>query len=58
MQIPGIDFDETYAPIVSCITIRVLFILSVYLGLHTAQLDYVAAFPQSSLNEEVYVEMP
>ena len=58
MQIPGIDFDETYAPVVSWITIRVLLILSIFLGLHTAQLDYVAAFTQSSLNEDVYVEMP
>ena len=57
MQIPGIDFDKTYAPVVSWITIRVLLILSIYLGLKTAQLDYVAAFTQSSLNEDVYVEM-
>ena len=58
MQIPGVDFDETYAPVVNWITVRTLLILSLYLGLSSAQLDYVAAFTQSSIEEDVYVEMP
>ena len=58
MQVEGIDFDETFAPVVNWITIRTLLVLSQKLRLSTAQLDYTAAFPQSVLNEDVYVEMP
>ena len=58
MQIEGVDFDETYAPVVNWITVRTLLILSLQLGLVTAQVDYTAAFPQSDLDQDVYVEMP
>ena len=58
MQIEGVDFHETYAPVANWTTIRTLLVLSVQLGLCTAQLDYLAAFPQANLKEEVYVEMP
>ena len=58
MQIEGVDFDETYAPVVNWVTVRTLLILSQQLGLVTAQVDYTAAFPQSDLDQDVYVEMP
>ena len=32
--------------------------MSLILGLHTAQVDYVAAFVQADIDTEVYVEMP
>ena len=49
---------KTYAPIFNWITVRNLPILSLYLGLSTAQVDYVSVFTQSSIEEEAYVEMP
>ena len=58
MQIAGVDFDETFAPVVNWVTVRTLLILSVHLNLSTAQLDYIAAFTQSDIKEDVYVEMP
>ena len=58
MQIEGVDFEETYAPVVNWITVRTLLVLSQLLSLKTAQIDYTAAFPQSDLKEDVYVEMP
>ena len=58
MQIEGVDFDETYAPVVNWITVRTLLILSQQLNLATAQADYTAAFPQVELKDEVYVEIP
>ena len=58
MQNEGMDFDETYVPVVNWITVRTLLILSLQLDLVTAQVDYTAAFPQSDLDQDVYVEIP
>ena len=58
MQVVGVDFEETYVPVVNWILARTLLILSFYLGLSTAQIDYVAAFIQSTIKEYVYIEMP
>ena len=57
-QIEGVDFFETYAPVVSWSTVRLLLILSIVLGLATKQVDYTLAFVQADLNEEVFCEMP
>jgi hypothetical protein len=72
-QIEGIDFFETFAPVVSWTTVRLMLILSVILGLSTTQVDYTAAFVHAeidkdpnwdSMSEEerkrsgVYIEMP
>jgi hypothetical protein len=59
-QIDGVDVFDTYAPVVSWTTVRLLLILSVVLGLSTKQVDYTAAFVQAELDEDeqVFVEMP
>jgi hypothetical protein len=57
-QIEGVNFFDTYAPVVAWSTVRLLLILSVTLGLATKQVDYTLAFVQADLDEEVYVRMP
>jgi hypothetical protein len=57
-QIEGIDFFDTYAPVVSWSTVRLLLILSVLLGLATKQVDYTLAFVHADLKDDVYVRMP
>lgn len=59
-QIEGVDFFETYAPVVQWTTVRLLLILEVLLGLKSKQGDVTAAFLHADLSEdeEVYVEMP
>jgi hypothetical protein len=59
-QKEGVDFFDTYAPVVSWTTVRLLLIISIVLGLATKQVDYTAAFVQAKLDEdeEVYVAMP
>jgi hypothetical protein len=57
-QTEGIDFFETFAPVVEWSTVRFLLMMSLLLGLHTVQVDYVAAFIQADIDTEVYVEMP
>ena len=57
-QIDGVDVFETYAPVVSWITVRLLMILSITMGLYTQQVDYTNAFCQAPLDQVVYVELP
>ena len=59
-QIEGVDFFETYAPVVQWTTVRLMLILEVLLELKSKQGDVTAAFLHAKLedNERVYVEMP
>jgi hypothetical protein len=57
-QIDGVDVFDTYAPVVSWTTVRLLLILTCVLGLATAQVDYTAAFVQAKIDEDIYVAMP
>jgi hypothetical protein len=50
-QIEGVDFFETFAPVVNWTTVRLLLILSQVLNLSTKQVDYTAAFIHAPLHE-------
>jgi Reverse transcriptase (RNA-dependent DNA polymerase) len=54
----GIDYFDTYAPIVSWTTVPLLLVLSVVLGLYMVQVDYTLAFVQVDIDDEIYIEMP
>ena len=58
LQIEGVDFFDTYAPVVSWLTVRIVMIISLILRLESVQVDYTAAFIQAPIDDEVYVEMP
>ena len=59
-QIEGVDFFETYAPVVQWTTVRLMLILEILLDLKSKQGDVTAAFLHADLEEgeEVYVKMP
>ena len=59
-QLEGIDFFETYAPVVQWTTVRLMLILGVLLQLKSKQGDVTVAFLYTDLGpeEKVYVEMP
>jgi hypothetical protein len=54
----GRDYWETYAPVASWATIRLLMLLSTILNLKTRQVDYTQAFPQAALDEPVFMKIP
>ena len=58
MQKEGVDFFDTYAPVVQWSTIRLLLSTGLTEGWATRQVDYTNAFAQANLNEEVYLEFP
>lgn len=55
----GIDYTETFSPVVSYSAVRLLIIaLSVELDLKINHLDVTAAFLNGELSETVYMEQP
>eukprot|EP00957_Ditylum_brightwellii_P187056 14245600-Ditylum_brightwellii.AAC.1 len=58
MQQWGVNFWETYSPVVNWITVcTLLFIASIH-GLPTKCIDFVLAFPQARLGIDVFMELP
>jgi transposase InsO family protein len=58
LQLEGVDFFKTYAPVVSWLSVRVCLVLSAVLDLQTVQADYSNAFAQAFLEEEIYMKLP
>jgi hypothetical protein len=56
-QIEGIDFHETFSPVVCLESIRILLSISCHLGFKLYQMDVKSAFLNGIL-QEVYVEQP
>jgi hypothetical protein len=54
----GRDFWETYTPVASWATIRLIMLLSTTMGLKTRQIDYTQAFPQAELHDPVFMRIP
>ena len=57
-QIPGVDYGETYSPIVKITSIRVLLALATQLHLEVHQFDIKTAFLHGLLDAEIYMELP
>jgi hypothetical protein len=57
-QQPGVDFDETFSPVVKHTTIRVVLSLAIYQNWPFHQLDVKNAFLHGHLHEEVYSQHP
>ena len=51
------DYDQTYAPVASWNIIRLLLILVLVHSWHTIQIDYVLAFTQDPVDQNLYVKI-
>ena len=50
-MIKGVHYDQTYAPVASWNSIRLLLTMVAIHGWHTTQLDYVQAYPQAPVEK-------
>jgi hypothetical protein len=57
-QMYGIDYTETFSPVVSYPALRMLIALAARLELKINHLDVIAAFLNGELSEEIYMEHP
>mmetsp|Transcript_17870 Transcript_17870/g.26381 ORF Transcript_17870/g.26381 Transcript_17870/m.26381 type:complete len:511 (+) Transcript_17870:541-2073(+) len=57
-QVHGVDYDETYSPVVRHSTLRIVLALCAHYGLYTKHLDVPKAFPQSDIDYECYMHAP
>lgn len=57
-QIPGVDFNETYSPVVKYTSVRLLFAYAAMTKMFIRQFDVKTAFLYVDLQEDVYMEQP
>ena len=51
LQVHNVDYFDTWAPVVSWTTVRLLLVLSTLMGLATRQGDYTAAFVHADIDK-------
>lgn len=54
----GIDYEETYSPVVRHTSLRFLVAMAVKKNLQIDQMDAVTAFMQGELTDEIYLDQP
>jgi hypothetical protein len=54
----GIHYWDTYAPVASWNSIRLLLAMTAMHEWHTTQLDFVLAFPQAPVERVLYMSIP
>ena len=54
----GEDYNKTYAPVASWMSIRLLLTFVAAFGWQTQQVDYVAAYTQAPINRDMNMEFP
>jgi hypothetical protein len=57
-QRPGIDFNETYSPVMSGISFRYLISLAIQKRLSMQLMDVVTAYLYGSLDSDIYMKVP
>jgi len=57
-QIEGVDYKETFSPVVRFASIRLLLAMVAHLDLKLFQMDVKTAFLNCSLEEEIYMDQP
>lgn len=57
-QVPGLDFEDTFSPVVKMPTLRILVALAAAHDYELEQLDVKTAFLYGQLQEEIYMQVP
>ena len=57
-QVYGMNYFETYAPVVTWFAIRLIIIFGIIFGWALRQVDFVMAYPQAKIKMDIYMEIP
>jgi len=57
-QVPGRDFDETWAPVPNAATSRALFAVAAAKGWEVHHVDVKTAFLNATMDKEMYIKLP
>ncbi|GJR21466.1 retrovirus-related pol polyprotein from transposon TNT 1-94 [Tanacetum coccineum] len=57
-QRPGIDYEETYSPVMDAITFRYLISLAVSKNLEMRLMDVVTTYLYGSIDNDIYMQIP
>jgi hypothetical protein len=57
-QVPGVDFQESFAPVINDVTFRILLIMMLTWNLKGKIVDIKTAFLHGKLKETIYMEIP
>lgn len=56
-QRPGIDYDETHAPVVKFTSMRTMLAIAAYHDMEIHQMDVVTAFLNSDIDTDIYIKL-
>jgi Reverse transcriptase (RNA-dependent DNA polymerase) len=56
-QVPGVDFQESFAPVINDVTFRILLVMMLTLNLKAKVVDIETAFLHGDLKETIYMEI-
>ena len=54
----GLHYDQTYSPVASWNSVRMLLTMTAVHGWHTKQIDFVQAFAQAPVEKTLYMKIP
>jgi hypothetical protein len=57
-QVYGMNYFETYAPVVTWFAIRLFLVLGLLFSLALRQVDFVQAYPQAPIEQDMFMELP
>ena len=57
-QVYGMNYFETYAPVVTWFAIRFMIIFGIIFGWALCQVDFVMAYRQALIKVDIYLELP
>ncbi len=54
----GMNYFDTYAPVVTWFAIRIVMVLALLYGYALRQIDFIQAYPQAPIEQDMYMELP
>jgi hypothetical protein len=57
-QVYGMNYFETYAPVVTWSAIRLMIVFGIIFCWALRQVDFVMAYPQAPFEMDIYMELP